>query len=102
MYCKENTKRSPCTKHNSQGELVENCINYRVLNRSSGYYKYVKDSESEGHPFYSRSIFYRKNKGLNIVYIKEDGGLCPNCKILGNETWDKLRTAIQFLYLVTN
>ena len=102
MYCKENTKRSPCTKHNSRGELVENCINYRVLNQSSGYKKYVKYAEPEGHHLYSRLHFYKRNKELNIVDIKEDGGLCTNCIILGNETWDKLHTEIWLLYLVTN
>ena len=77
MYRKENTKISLCIKRNLRGELVENCSNYCVLNRRSGYEKYVKDAESEGHSFYSRSHFYEQNKELNLVDIKEDGSTCP-------------------------
>ena len=102
MYCKDNTERSICIKRNLRGGLVENCSNYRVLNRSSGYERYVKDEGSGGHPLYSRSYFYKRNKELNLVDIKEDGDICPNFTIIGNEKWDKLRMEIQFLYSVTD
>ena len=102
MYCKENTERFLCIRLNSRGGLVENCISYRVLNQSYGYDKYIKDVESEEHPFYSRSHFYKQNNELNSVHNKEDDVICPNCTILGNETWNKLPTEIRFLYSVAN
>ena len=82
--------------------VVENYSNYCVLDQSYVYEKYVKYAESEGHPFHSWYNFYKRNKELNFEDIKEDGGICTDCTVIGNKKWNKLRTEIWFLYSVTD
>jgi hypothetical protein len=55
IHAKENTESSPEVKRNTDGVLVNQRTNYRILNRNRGYAKYKRDAEEENQPYYSKA-----------------------------------------------